>query len=1025
MDSSKENWQNVNCSIASPAQGQGLGKLDGPKMPSLNSNLVIGSFHNGALGDFSKRRKSNHPTNNYFESSLNRFKQHTPSQRKEPVVGYYSEESMIVIPKKKSSDNSYRPHRSTLPSDPSNTDASLRVGDSFKTVHNSKESNKEFDKKISTNPESCSDSQYFQHSDENLQLFSDYNEEDFLFNSFDDDIFTSLEDATGVKGSVDAGTLSSSVGIEGKKTFDHTNLWGLPPKISEILREKKINHFFEWQISCLNNESLLSGKNMVISIPTSGGKTLISEILILRSCLLRKKKSLLVLPYISLVLEKSKSLKRYKKVENVKVEAYYNNKGSIPITQDSNVLVCTFERANSIINNLIEEKRLDELGCVVIDEFHMIGEKERGHLLEVIVTKLKFLQTTKQQPSSVQIIGMSATIPNMESFAQWIGGDFYCNTTRPIPLVEYIKVGDCIYDVNNQIVRTLPKPKSAQDKILSSFSVPGLSKHDIYHIYFLCKEVTPDDSVIVFCSSKKLASTLVSILASLHTSQEMSEDRKLVVKKLESCQNETTLDPVLSRGVRHGIAYHHSGLTVDEREIIESSFLERTINIICCTSTLAAGVNLPAKRVLLQRKMGVRNLSQIEYRQMIGRAGRAGLNTHGEAYLLLTHHEKDEGMKMVQSPLEPIKSGISSSIERLTSLNVCGNGMQTFLKESGSLGRLILDCITGELCSNHLNCTELILSTFLGFLSPREAVFRVVSTLIAWLIEKKFIIEREDKDNGFQHDGNSGDIDIKTLEPTPLGKATFRSSFSPDESQIIISELERSRDNLVLSDPLHLCYLVTPLFQSPYPNSWVRWSNIFHELPANRIKLASIIGIKANYILEKESSPNASIPDLIEITIKRFFAALMFLDIIAERSISEVSKKFLVSRGDIESLIACGASFGSQMVSFCKHMGWWDLEFLLHKYSQTISAGVRSELIPLTEIKGIKSFRAKVLWENGIRTIKQVACVDEKLLETLFKRYGYFSLSEARKIKLRAQKIIEKTVMDMKKAAQELLNNES
>lgn len=803
---------------------------------------------------------------------------------------------------------------------------------------------------------------------------------------------------------------------------NHTNLWGLPSTIMTAFLNCKIVKFFDWQIECLNNPYLIKGSNMIISLPTSGGKTVISEIIILRHCILRKQKALLILPYISLVLEKTKSFKKYRMVQQLRVDSYYNNKGTIPIAKDTDIIVCTYEKAMLIINNMIEENRVSELGCIVIDEFHMMGENERGYLIEILLTKVRYFQLKHPEEVNIQIIGMSATIPNYDAFAKWLGGHSYVNNFRPTPLSEYIKVENHIFETNGNLIRTLPDLDIESDRIISKFKVPGLGKQDIYHIYRLCREVIPNDSVLVFCSSKRLSVILVDILSDLFA-MPVTENRKLLVRKLEACQSEGTLDPILAKGSLQGIAYHHSGLTTDERTVVEQAYLEKTLNIICCTSTLAAGVNLPAKRVLLQRKMGVRQITQIEYRQMIGRAGRAGIHESGEAFLLLSKHEKEEGFKMVQSGLNSIHSGLAMNLDKLaTSIHTILGSPQDWHKTLGSLTRLVLEGIANGMTLSFHESVNLIAHTFLAFDTEREKIENVVTAIICWLKENGFVRELSSTFN--IQNGQMGTIEGEVFfEATPLGQATHRSLFSPKEALIVIQELKKAREQLILSEPLHLCYLVTPLFQTPYPESWVRWSNIFHNLSSMKLKVASIVGINVKYLIEKEYSPHASLPEHIERIIKRFFAALMLQEVLLDRPIRDVCKHYAVSRGDLESLMTSSLSFGVQMVNFCKHMGWWDLEHLLHKYSQTVGVGVKSELLPLTEIKGVKAFRAKVLWESGLRTIKQVASADEKTLETLFGRFGYFSTKSAKKMKLSAQKIIEKTALEMRMAAQELMSD--
>jgi DNA polymerase theta len=114
--------------------------------------------------------------------------------------------------------------------------------------------------------------------------------------------------------------------------------------------------------------------------------------------------------------------------------------------------------------------------------------------------------------------------------------------------------------------------------------------------------------------------------------------------------------PLCQRCVRVGIAFHHGGLTLDEREVIETSYRHGHIDILCATSTLAAGVNLPAKRVILDGMMlGIDMISVASYKQMSGRAGRAGQDDMGEAILMVKKDEEQKAIKLMTEPLRPLQ----------------------------------------------------------------------------------------------------------------------------------------------------------------------------------------------------------------------------------------------------------------------------------------------------------------------------------------------------------------------------------
>eukprot|EP01125_Pyxidicula_operculata_P007476 TRINITY_DN2542_c0_g1_i3.p1 TRINITY_DN2542_c0_g1~~TRINITY_DN2542_c0_g1_i3.p1 ORF type:complete len:468 (-),score=79.14 TRINITY_DN2542_c0_g1_i3:253-1656(-) len=352
------------------------------------------------------------------------------------------------------------------------------------------------------------------------------------------------------------------------------NFWGLPMIVKEIFASKKITKFYDWQIECLSSQTLLQGGNLIYSLPTSGGKTLVAEITLLRTVILKNKKALFVLPFVSIVTEKVQSLEEFGRKLSFQVEGYYGGEGVMPPPPGNQICVATIEKANSIINNLIEEGRLSELGCVVVDEFHMISTEGRGHILELLLTKILYVSN-----NGVQIIGMSATIPNLEELCDWLYATPYQHNFRPVPLQEYYKVGDTLHSKDGVVVK--------------KFAVsPQFSKTDPDQISDICLEVIPESSVLVFCSSKDSTEQTAEMLAKVfehhpHLIKHKADEKQSILQKITATSGQHICS-TLRRVIPFGIAYHHAGLTHDERNIVEQGFRDRLINVICCTSTLAA-----------------------------------------------------------------------------------------------------------------------------------------------------------------------------------------------------------------------------------------------------------------------------------------------------------------------------------------------------------------------------------------------------------------------------------------------------
>lgn len=221
--------------------------------------------------------------------------------------------------------------------------------------------------------------------------------------------------------------------------------YGLPETLVKNFASLGINSIYPWQSSCLLGHGILSGeKNLVYTAPTGGGKSLVADILMLKKIIEDpSKKAILVLPYVALVQEKLKWLRkvvegvqksagllsqactqtpkwRRPHVSSIRVAGFFGGSRSRASWNDVDVAICTIEKvyrsvllntpiltmlkANALVNTAAEECTINDLGIVVLDELHMITDDHRGYLMEVMASKLLVLE------SHVQIVGMSATL---------------------------------------------------------------------------------------------------------------------------------------------------------------------------------------------------------------------------------------------------------------------------------------------------------------------------------------------------------------------------------------------------------------------------------------------------------------------------------------------------------------------------------------------------------------------------------------------------------------------------------------
>jgi DNA polymerase theta len=271
---------------------------------------------------------------------------------------------------------------------------------------------------------------------------------------------------------------------------------------------------------------------------------------------------------VALVEEKSKYFKKLltllnrsqNHVRKVRVaEVYGNNKKNSYDIMKTDIFICTIEKANQIINDMICKHLIkSHLGSVVIDEFHMIGDSFQGHILESIISKLLWIKAdqTLQSKIGIQIIAMSATVSNVNLLSKYLNSVYFWTDFRPIPLEERIIQSDQIYDKSGKRIGQIDVKKSDGSAIL----------------YLVKQSIDQNLQTIIFCGSRwSCNSTIKRVRDHLFTSKISSisdiniiSQRKNLVESLkkgpESAFLGTLVDEDLVSLVEYGLAFHHAGL---------------------------------------------------------------------------------------------------------------------------------------------------------------------------------------------------------------------------------------------------------------------------------------------------------------------------------------------------------------------------------------------------------------------------------------------------------------------------------
>ena len=386
-------------------------------------------------------------------------------------------------------------------------------------------------------------------------------------------------------------------------------------------------------------QALESGKGVLVAAPTGAGKTIVGEFAV-DLAILSGTKCFYTTPIKALSNQKFSEL----------VTRYGESKvglltGDTSINSEAQIVVMTTE----ILRNMIyaNSSTIDTLKFVVMDEVHYLADKFRGAVWEEILIHL---------PESVQVVSLSATVSNAEEFGEWlqtVRGDteIIVSEIRPVPLYQHVLFGNRLIDLFNDEMKLNPEltklERDTYRQVRGNWrdkpkGPKTLSRPDV--IEKLDREgLLP---AITFIFSRKACDAAVKqCLQSgikLTNENDRSRIRTIVSKNIGNLAQEDLV--VLGyyewlEGLEKGIAAHHAGLLPAFKTTVEELFQEGLVKAIFATETLALGINMPARTVVLEKLSkwngeGHVAISAGEYTQLTGRAGRRGIDIEGNAVIL-------------------------------------------------------------------------------------------------------------------------------------------------------------------------------------------------------------------------------------------------------------------------------------------------------------------------------------------------------------------------------------------------------
>jgi len=429
----------------------------------------------------------------------------------------------------------------------------------------------------------------------------------------------------------------------------------LPDGVAERLREGGIDDLYPPQAAAVE-AGVTRGESLVASVPTASGKTLVAELAMLSS-VARGGTALYIVPLRALASEKAAEFERWEDLGfDVGVSTgNYDSDGGWLASRD--IVVATSEKVDSLVRN--GAAWIDDLTCVVADEVHLVDDAGRGPTLEVTLGKLRTLNP------GLQVVALSATVDNADVIAEWLDAELVDSEWRPIDLRTGVHYGNAItFDDGSQ--REVPvgsggRPTAA---LVDDALAGGRDASDP-------SDTDDQGSSLVFVNSRRNAEAAAKRLRDV-TSPHLTDDERGRLAELAAelrDVSDTETSDTLADCVADGAAFHHAGLAPEHRSIVEDAFRDRLVKCVSATPTLAAGVNTPSRRVIVRdwRRYdgeygGMKPLDVLEVHQMMGRAGRPGLDPYGEAVLLAKNAETRDELfeRYVWADPEPVRSKLAA-----------------------------------------------------------------------------------------------------------------------------------------------------------------------------------------------------------------------------------------------------------------------------------------------------------------------------------------------------------------------------
>ena len=684
----------------------------------------------------------------------------------------------------------------------------------------------------------------------------------------------------------------------------------VPESAKEIIIKSGIAELYPPQEEAIK-AGALEGRNLVLASPTASGKTLVAELCALKHVLEKGGKIIYLTPLRALASEKFEDFKKYTTIakkdgRRIRIGISTGDFDSTdPWLERYDIIIMTNEKSDSLLRH--RAKWMDEISMVIADEVHLLNDAERGPTLEVVLARLM------QVNPDVQILALSATINNVDEIAAWLKAEYVTTDWRPVTLKEGVLLHDEIQYKDGDSRKIEKKTSdSAVNLVLSNIKSGG--------------------QTLVFASTRKNAVTLAKKFAG-EVEEVLSKPSKRSLEheaqRILATGERTRISESLAELVKRGAAFHHAGLGGGHRKIIEDSFRQGKIKVLTATPTLAFGVNLPARMVVVQdyrryeAGYGYYPISVLEYKQMAGRAGRPKYDKTGEAILIAKTPDEADYL---------LESYILARPERIWSRLAVERIMRSH----------VLATIAADFAHTEQGLYEFFGRTFYAHQYDTDAIKGLIAKILKYLYDEEMI-----------------EVPGDEINATKLGKRVSELYIDPASAVIIRESLERKPVCLTELSLLHM------IAHTPDMGPVLR-------------PYSQEIDETAMFMEEHKAEFLADLPNEWEDTVayEQFLGevktAMTLQAWIDEMSEDQIIERFRVQPGDLYRTIE-----NTKWLLHATH----ELAVLLGNkqaipqalgLEARVAKGVKKELLPLVRLEGVGRVRGRIIYNAGYKTIEDI-----------------------------------------------------